>query len=42
MSPFCSLLGGGFHEIVMLFELVATTLKSVGGLLGPMKCKCTN
>lgn len=35
IMPFCASCGGGLHETFMLTGPVTTTLKLVGGLLGP-------
>ena len=35
MSPFCDPTGGGLQEADMVSAPVATSLKLVGGLLGP-------
>ena len=36
MIPFCASCGGGLHEALILTGPVATTLNSIGGLLGPV------
>ena len=36
MIPFCVSAGGGFHEKLKEYGLAIATIKSVGGLLGPI------